>query len=115
MSYRGGKYFEDLASGYLKDKGYRIINKNFKLPLGEIDVVARDKNSVCFIEVKARTYPYKYEPVEAVDEAKKKKIINTAQVFIKRHNFYQNKIRFDVLSIIKYKKATEFYLIKGAF
>jgi len=115
MSYRGGKYFEDLASGYLKDKGYRIISKNFKLPLGEIDVVAGDKDSVCFIEVKARTYPYKYDPVEAIDEAKKRKIIDTSRVFIKKYNLYHKKVRFDVLSVIKHKMATEFYLIKNAF
>ena len=115
MSYKRGKFFEEMALGYLEDKGYRIVNKNFKLPLGEIDFIANDKGTLCFIEVKGRTEPYKYEPVEAIDRAKKKRILDTSSVFLKQNNINNKKVRFDVLSIIQYKEAAEFYLIKGAF
>lgn len=109
------KYLEGSAVRYLKDKGYKIRERNFKTRFGEIDIIAEDKDTICFVEVKARSFPYKYEPFEAVDRKKIERLINVASYYLKSKQLKLKKARFDVLSIVKFKEAVEFLLIKEAF
>ncbi len=109
------KYLEKEAAEYLKGKGYKILERNFRTSFGEIDIIAKDNQALCFIEVKVRTFPYKYEPFEAVDRNKRSKIIKTSLYYLKSKRLFSQRVRFDVLSITRFKEAWEFYLLKGAF
>ncbi|RKY28848.1 MAG: YraN family protein [Candidatus Omnitrophota bacterium] len=108
-------YFEDLAVNYLKQRGYKVLERNFRSFLGEIDIIAKDKGVLCFVEVKGRTFPYKYGPLEAVSKSKRKKIERCAFCYLKQKGLFSLRARFDVLSVVKFREGLEFYLIKGAF
>lgn len=115
MNLQQGSYFEESACRYLEDKGYRIKARNFRSYRGEIDIIAENEGRLCFIEVKGRSSPFKYFPYESVDERKIQKIKKTAMFYLKKTGSFDMHIRYDVLSILKFEEALEFYLLKGAF
>lgn len=94
-----GKKYELEAVIYLKQKGYKIIEQNFKLlPIGEIDIIAKDKNTIAFVEVKYRKNKNFGLPCEFVTKAKQQKITKTALYYIKQNKIKAD-IRFDIISI----------------
>ena len=106
-----GKKYEDEAINFLKKLKYIIIEQNFKLlPIGEIDIIAKDKNIFVFVEVKYRKTKAFGTPAEFVTKSKQKKIIKTALCYIKQNKIKVD-IRFDIISICQ----TEIEHIKNAF
>ncbi len=106
-----GKKYEDEAVTFLKNLKYKIIEQNFKLlPIGEIDIIAKDKNTIVFVEVKYRKTKDFGTPAEFVTKSKQKKVIKTALCYIKQNKIKAD-IRFDVISICQ----TEIEHIKNAF
>ncbi len=95
-----GSQKENLAISYLKNKGYKIIKQNFYTKFGEIDVIAKDGNTLVFIEVRSRSYDNLGLPEESINKAKQKKIIKTAKIFLNSFNIDYNEIRFDVIAIL---------------
>lgn len=95
-----GDMGEALAAKVLKKKGYTILDKNYRLRTGEIDIIAKDKGYIVFVEVKYRQNTNKGNPAEAVDYRKQRKIIATAKNYIQRANLYEYDFRFDVVEII---------------
>jgi len=93
-----GSKGEDLAVRFLQKKGYRIIVRNYKTPVGEIDIIARDGDTIVFIEVKTRTDISFGYPFEAVNKRKRQKLKNLALLYLKRQG-KESPVRFDVLSI----------------
>ncbi len=90
---------EDLAYSFLLKLGYKIISRNFRSRLGEIDIIAIDKNCLVFVEVKTRwTKDYGY-PQEAVTSWKLNSIIKTGQYFKLLHPKSPSQERIDVLAI----------------
>ncbi len=85
-SYEIGAFGEKAAIKYLKRQRYKIVTVNFKTTFGEIDIVARNKTNIVFVEVKTRSNISKALPKEFVDERKIDKIIKTASYFIQRYN-----------------------------
>ena len=77
-----GKIGEDLASKYLEAAGYIIIERNFLARQGEIDIIAKDKKELVFIEVKTRTSDIYGKPVEAVNTQKEKDRLNTIKYYL---------------------------------
>ena len=77
-----GKLGEDLATKYLETLGYQIIERNFRCKVGEIDIIAKDKDYLVFIEVKYRKDNKKGIPAEAVNHNKRKKIIKATKYYI---------------------------------
>lgn len=94
-----GRYGEYLAVKFLEKKGYKIIEKNYSTPLGEIDIIARDKTQIVFVEVKTRTSDSYGLPQEAVNYKKQKKIVNSAYFYLSKGRIDNASVRFDVLSI----------------
>ncbi|MDR0820178.1 MAG: YraN family protein [Endomicrobium sp.] len=89
---------EKAVVNYLKNFKYKILTTNFRTSFGEIDIIAKHNDTIVFIEVKYRKYPYSGTPQEAVTAKKQQKIINSAVVYIKQNNIKDN-IRFDVASV----------------
>lgn len=101
-----GKNGEDIAIEYLEKKGYTIIERNFYCSQGEIDIIAKDKKEIVFIEVKTRrNYNYGLAS-EAVNRQKKKHLIESIKYYIYRNKIENTYIRIDVIEVyIKNKKA----------
>jgi putative endonuclease len=110
---RKGVFYEEKACEYLRLKGYRILERNFRSRFGEIDIVARDKNFISFVEVKARDRGYLVSGKESVDKAKITKLKKTALFYASRN--LDSLFRFDVLEIIQGNCWRQYDLIKGAF
>ena len=98
-----GSDYEEKAAGYLRSCGYTILEKNYRIRTGEIDLIVRDRNNLVFCEVKYRTVKQVNAALEAVDQRKQIKIINTARYFLMRHpSLNKLMIRFDVIGINRY-------------
>jgi len=93
-----GSEGEDLAVRFLQKKGYRIVARNYRTPVGEIDIIARDGDTIVFVEVKTRTDISFGYPFEAVNKRKRQKLKNLALLYLKRQG-KESPVRFDVLSI----------------
>lgn len=110
----GGKG-EAYAAKYLKKNGYKIIEKNFRNKIGEIDIIAMDRGVIVFIEVKARKSRAFGSPKDALTVCKQKKISKVALSWLKARNKIGARARFDVVSIISNKSKQEVEIIKNAF
>lgn len=110
-----GKKGEEEAARLLKDNGYRILLNNYKTKLGEIDIIACDKDTICFIEVKARYSDRFGLPSEAILSHKQRQISKAALAFLKENNLLDKKARFDVVSVLYSKEGPKLDLIKNAF
>lgn len=109
-----GQKGEGLAVRFLRKKGYRIIRCNYKTRIGEIDIIAGDKDTLVFIEVKTRESLHYGRPFEAVDRRKRKKIANVAMQYLKTLREVPP-CRFDIVSICFNNGIPELELIKDAF
>jgi putative endonuclease len=114
-SLRLGKAGEERAAGLLRENGYRILATNYKTKFAEIDIIAKDKDTICFVEVKTRSQDSFGEPKEAVTAAKQRKIYLAALQFLKEKNSLDSKARFDVVSILDLEGKTRSEIIKNAF
>jgi putative endonuclease len=94
-----GKIGEEIAVQYLAKNGYIILEKNFKVAFGEIDIIVEKNNCICFVEVKSRKSEKYGLPEEAITQFKKNKIIKVAQLYIKKKHIRNKLFRFDVISI----------------
>ena len=111
-----GAIGEEMASNFLKKQGYKIVEKNFRTKLGEIDIVALDRGTIAFVEVKTRNNTNFGFPQEAVGLKKQKKISQVASIYLNQKNLNAEKARFDVVAILLSPDQTEkIELIKDAF
>jgi len=110
-----GKSGEEFAVGLLKQNGYKIIARNYKTKLGEIDIIAGDKDTICFIEVKLRSSDRFGIPQEAVLAKKQRQISRASLLYLKDNDLLNKKARFDVVAIIYSKSKPILNLIKNAF
>ena len=95
-----GREGESAAIAFLKKEGYRILEKNFRSKLGEIDVIAEQAGVIVFIEVKARSDHEFGHPFDALTPTKQKKIIQTTQSFLVQKRIPDKPVRFDVVALI---------------
>lgn len=94
-----GGLAEAEACRYIESLGMLPLCKNYKRFTGEIDLIAKDKDTIVFIEVKARSTYVKGSPAEAVTKTKQKRIIQTALMYLKENHLYGKRMRFDVIAI----------------
>jgi putative endonuclease len=90
---------ERAAARYLKRQGYRILARQSRSRIGEIDLIALDGQTVVFVEVKTRASQAAGHPAEAVTFAKRKQLTRTALAWLKRRNLLECSCRFDVVAI----------------
>ena len=94
-----GKLGEDIAVNYLKQKGYKILDRNFECRQGELDIIALDKNEIVFIEVKTRTSNRYGYPSEAVNKVKQKHMLQTIKYYLYIRNLNDKFVRIDVIEV----------------
>ncbi|MBE6337226.1 MAG: YraN family protein [Lentimicrobiaceae bacterium] len=94
-----GALGEQIAVDYLIERGYQIIERNWSNGHKEIDIVAKDGDTIVIVEVKTRRSTYLVEPETAVDVFKQRNLIWAANSFVNRFQ-YDNDIRFDIISIV---------------
>lgn len=100
MEERLGQRGEKAAAKYLRRKGYRIIAHSHRQRLGEIDLIALDRQCIVFVEVKTWRNDDKADPSEAVDYRKQEKLTRAGLVYLKQHDLLESPARFDVVSIV---------------
>jgi putative endonuclease len=98
---------ERLAAEYLAGKGYRILSRNYRFLRNEIDIVAADGRTLCFIEVKTRANLDKGHPAEAVTRHKQREIIRAASGYLAALQGPAPDCRFDVVTIIASRVEAE--------
>ncbi|MCL1972287.1 MAG: YraN family protein [Endomicrobia bacterium] len=101
---------EKEAVKFLKRSGYKIIETNFTTVFGEIDIIAKHKDDLVFVEVKYRNTLSGGTPQEAVTKTKQQKIIKSAILYLKQKNLKSN-LRFDIVAIT----GDRFEIIESAF
>lgn len=106
---------EEKATNFLKNLGYWILVRNFKTNSGEIDIIAKDKDEYVFIEVKTRVSKKYGKPVEAINENKKKHIIQTSKYYIYVNQLENKNIRYDVIEVYINEKDYLINHIKNVF
>jgi putative endonuclease len=111
-----GERGERTACGFLKERGYEILEKNYKCKLGEIDVIALRRGRLAFVEIKTRSSGQFGMPQEAVDLRKQEKIFKVAQWYLKEKKLVKVPLAFDVVAILwKEGKMPEISLFEDAF
>lgn len=100
-----GNWGEQKATEYLEKNGYEIIERNFNTYQGEVDIIAKDKIELIFVEVKTRQTNKYGRPVEAVNYYKQKHIKQVAKYYLYKNNIMDAYIRFDIIEV--YKKQDE--------
>lgn len=98
MNDKGARY-EEQAALLLREKGFRILDRNWSAPTGELDIVAEKDGTVAFVEVRARSNPDYGSPAESVTPAKRRKLVLTAMAYIKARRLSPEAFRFDVIGI----------------
>ena len=112
-----GRIGENAAVAFLERHGFNILQRNFRNKLGEIDIIARDGDTICFIEVKSRKTDAFGSPFESVTRAKQRKIIHVALSYLKSRGRCEANVRFDVISVIlgDEEECPRVEIIKNAF
>lgn len=95
-----GRRGENAAARYLERCGYEILDRNWKCPAGEADIVARDTDTLVFVEVKTRTNLNKGLPSEAVDAEKRARYEKIAAWYIRDYEFIDVPVRFDIIALL---------------
>lgn len=91
---------ERVAARHLKSLGYRIVARQYRSRLGEIDLIALDGDTIVFVEVKTRSGTLHGHPFEAVDHRKQRQLTRAALGFLKKKRRLHQRARFDVVSIV---------------
>lgn len=101
---------------YLSDRGYKIIEKNYRAPFGEIDVIAEKSGRIIFTEIKTRSSEKLGLPQEAVGRLKQKKLAQLAAFYLKKQKKENSRVSFEVLAVLWSEKGShQFTLIENAF
>ena len=97
-----GNKGENIALNFLKELGYSILEKNWRHSNLEIDIIAKDKNTIVIVEVKIRNTDMYGDPEDFVNRNKQKLLIRAANAYIIRNNINAD-VRFDIIAIIETK------------
>lgn len=109
-----GKIGEQMAAKYLTDKGYLILEHNYRRGHLEIDLIALDEDELVIVEVKSRAYDNILQPEDAVDHKKRQALIRLANEYVKTHNRKEN-VRFDIVTVVSKADGAEIKHLKNAY
>lgn len=109
-----GRQGENIAASFLQQKGYSILERNWKRGDLEIDIVAKEADTIVFVEVKTRSSDYYGKPEDAVDELRKRRLTSAANLYL-NYRKLDNPYRFDIIGIILNPQQTQINHIEEAF
>jgi putative endonuclease len=115
MSRSRGQWAEDQARAHLERHGLRLLQRNFRCRLGELDLIMADGAVVVFVEVRFRSGSDFGAGFETVTRAKQRRLISAARAFLARHGSDRTPCRFDVVSVTQRNYAPDFLWVKDAF
>lgn len=98
MIFNSGKKGEGIAAKYLKNKGYKILEKNFRKPYGEIDIIAQKGENFAFVEVKTRKNDLYGTPAEFVTAKKQERLKKAAYTYIQQNDL-DAEFTFDIIEV----------------
>jgi len=110
-----GKKGEDIALKAIRSMGYKDILQNYRCPLGEIDLIARDGDTLVFLEIKTRRTGSTAYAKEAVNARKRRQVSKAALTYMKANNCGDVRARFDVVAISLAGSCPKIEVIKNAF
>jgi len=110
-----GRQGEDFAAKLLKKNGYKVKERNYRCPAGEIDIIATEGDTLVFVEVKTRSGNSFGSPEEAVSIRKQKQIIKAAMYYLLSAKTGERPARFDVISVRPEGRTFNGDIIKNAF
>lgn len=110
-----GTWAENIALRFLGARGLKLLKRNYRCLLGEIDIVMKDNDTLVFVEVRYRAGSEYGSPLETIDRAKQTRLLRTASHYLRKHRMTeaQAQCRFDVVVVTGPKPSTEW--IKAAF
>ena len=114
VSHELGRIGENIIADYITKLGYKVVERNFACNQGEIDIIAKDKEELVFIEVKTRTDISYGEASEAVTNTKKRHLINSIKYYIYKQKLENQHIRIDVAEVYINKGKVKVNYIKQA-
>ncbi len=106
-----GQGAEHRAAAFLVDRGYAIVERNWRCKVGELDLIARDGDVLAFVEVRSRADDRHGSPLETVRAAKQRKVAQVAAAYLATHRPEARACRFDVVGIT----GDDIVLVKDAF
>jgi len=109
-----GKYGENLAAGYLKRQGYKILRRNYRYLKAEVDILAFVDGLLIVVEVKTRNSSAFGDPQSFVSKAQVKLLVQAADHFLQEQQL-EAEVRFDIIAILKNKQQERIEHIKDAF
>ena len=110
-----GQEGEAIAARYLKRNGYKILERNYRNRIGEIDIIAEEKGTLVFVEVKTRRNDRFGNPKWAVTFRKQQKISMVALSYLKELRMSNRKARFDVVTVTEDLKKPTVEIVRNAF
>lgn len=112
---RYGQEGESIAARHLKKLGYKILERNYRNSIGEIDIIAMDRDTIVFVEVKTRRNHHFGGPKWAVTQRKQQKISMVALSYLKQPQMKDRKARFDVVAVTETDEEPAVEIIRNAF
>ena len=109
-----GKKGEELATEYLVGKGFAVLQRNYRIGQGELDIIARHKNFVVFVEVKTRESAFLTDPIQLVPLSKQRQIIRLANTYLKGCSSLEQG-RFDIVIVVHNANYTKIEHVEDAF
>ena len=110
-----GKKGEDEAARFLASLGYRLLERNYRCRFGEVDLIAKDGQSIVFVEVKTRANENYGTPKHSVDDRKQRRISLASQDYMVKKGLTESAARFDVVSITEDKNGFSVEHVIDAF
>lgn len=110
-----GTWGEQIAESYLLSHGYKILERNYRCRIGELDLIAIDGEVIAFVEVKARQTLAYGLPCESITKTKQQHIRRTAKQYVLSHGLENRDLRLDVIEILRTEGKTYIHHIPDAF
>lgn len=110
-----GSVAEEQAVAWLERQGYEVVERNVTTRAGEIDAVAREGETLCFVEIKARLTSTYGPAIAAVGPGKQRRIARAAALYLQKKGLWESPCRFDVLGMDATEDGWEFTLVRNAF